>query len=353
MQRRYIYMNKEKVTIQDIANSLNLSRNTVSKALNRNDSIPESTRNRVIKKAVELKYKHFAFINNESLPTKKTGNIALLTSSMPDSSHFGSKLINGLEKKISSEGYNLSIHIIRQAEIDALILPNNFELKNVDGIVCIELFNKAYTKLINNLEIPTIFIDCTADIFYPDLNTDILLMENEHSTYSLTKKLINSGHTEIGFVGDYKHCKSFNERWIGFNRALIESNLKLDLSFCITEDNKFPYVSPNWINSQLDAIDKLPSAFICANDFVAIALIKALKSKNIKIPEDILITGFDDSPESRIIDPHLTTVHIYSNEMGAIAADLILSRLRNPSKPVQITHVKTKLIFRESTGNII
>nr|WP_242851549.1 substrate-binding domain-containing protein [Clostridium sp. DMHC 10] len=205
----------------------------------------------------------------------------------------------------------------------------------------------------NNLEIPTIFIDCTADIFYPDLNTDILLMENEHSTYSLTKKLINSGHTEIGFVGDYKHCKSFNERWIGFNRALIESNLKLDLSFCITEDNKFPYVSPNWINSQLDAIDKLPSAFICANDFVAIALIKALKSKNIKIPEDILITGFDDSPESRIIDPHLTTVHIYSNEMGAIAADLILSRLRNPSKPVQITHVKTKLIFRESTGNII
>lgn len=183
---------------------------------------------------------------------------------MPNSSHFGSRLINGLEKKISSEGYNLSIHIIRQAEIDALILPNNFELKHVDGIVCIELFDKAYTELINNLGIPTIFID-----------------------------------------------------------------------------------------SKLNAKHKLPSAFVCVNDFVAIGLIKALKSKNIKVPEDVLVTGFDDSPESSIIDPHLTTVHIYSTEMGTIAADLILSRLRHPSRPVQITHVKTKPIFRESTGNII
>lgn len=216
-----IQMSKEKVTIQDIADSLNLSRNTVSKALNGNDSIPESTKNRIIKKTVELKYKQFAFINNE----------------------------------------NLSIHIIRQAEIDALILPNNFELKNVDGIVCIELFNKAYTQLINNLGLPTIFIDCTA--------------------------------------------------------------LKLDLSFCITEDDKFPYVSPDWINSKLDAMDKLPSAFVHVNDFVAVGLVKALKNKNIKIPEDILVTGFDDSHESSIIDPHLTTVHIYSNEMGTIAADLI------------------------------
>lgn len=346
-------MNKEKVTIQDIANSLNLSRNTVSKALNGNNSIPESTRNKIIKKAIELKYKQFAFINNGNLPKKKSGNIALLTRSMPNSSHFGSLVINGIEKKLSSEGYTLSIHIIREAEIDAVVLPNNFELKNVDGIVCIELFNKDYTKLINNLEIPTIFIDCSASIFYPDLNTDILLMENEHSTYSLTKKLIDSGHTEIGFIGDYNHCKSFNERWLGFNRALMESNLKLDLSFCITEDDKFPYSNPDWINSKLDAKRNLPSAFVCANDFLAIGLIKALKSKNINVPKDILVTGFDDSPESSIIDPRLTTVHIYSSEMGTIAADLILSRLKYPSKPVQIIHVKTEPIFRESTGNII
>jgi LacI family transcriptional regulator len=96
----------------------------------------------------------------------------------------------------------------------------------------------------------------------------------------------------------------------------------------------------------------LPSAFICANDFIAINVMKVLKNKNIQIPEDIVICGFDDAPESQIVDPHLTTVHIFNNEMGILAAEMLLSRLKNPTKPFQITHVKTEPIFRGSTGRI-
>ena len=92
-------MSKEKVTIQDIADSLGLSRLTVSKALNGNDAIPEATRNRVIEKAIKLKYKQFAFINTESMVTKKPGNIALLTRNMPNSSHFGSLMLSDLRGK--------------------------------------------------------------------------------------------------------------------------------------------------------------------------------------------------------------------------------------------------------------
>lgn len=345
-------MNKEKVTIQDIADALSLSRNTVSKALNGNESIPEVTRNKVMNKAIEMKYKHFGFINTENLLTKKPGNIALLTGKMPDGPHFASLLLTGLEKKISAEGYNLSIHIVRETELDSLTLPNNFELNNIDGILCIELFDKNYTNLVSNLGIPTLFVDSTADLFYPELNADILLMENEHSTYLITKKLIDNRDIDIGFVGDYNHCKSFNERWIGFNRALADAKLQLDLSFCIVEDDLYPYTDCNWMKSKLDSMNKLPSAFVCANDFIAISLMKALKIKNIKVPEEIAISGFDDSSESRIIDPHLTTVHISNNDMGLIASEMLLSRLKNPSKPFQIVHVKTEPIFRESTSRI-
>src|SRR5690242_15826653 len=104
-------MAKEKVTIQDIADALGISRNTASKALNGNTSIPDETRNKVIKKAIELKYKQFAFMESESILSKSSGNIALLTENLPNTSHFGSTLISGLEKRISAEGYNLSIHI--------------------------------------------------------------------------------------------------------------------------------------------------------------------------------------------------------------------------------------------------
>lgn len=346
-------MAKEKVTIQDIADALGISRNTASKALNGSGSIPDETRNKVIKKAIELKYKQFAFMESESILSKNSGNIALLTENLPNTSHFGSKLISGLEKRISSEGYNLSIHIVRDIEQHSLSLPNNFDKSNVDGIICIELFDLEYSKLITSLGIPTIFIDCSAYVCYPEFHADVLLMENEHSTYHLTKKLIEGGYPSFGFIGDYHHCRSFNERWAGFNRALTESEIKLDLSQCILDDDRLFFHKPEWMEERIDQLESLPSVFVCANDYIAVSVMKALKSRDISIPDDIVICGFDDGPESVIVEPHLTTVHIYSNEMGIKAAEMLLSRISDPSQPYQVTHIYTQPVIRESTPHIV
>lgn len=344
-------MQKEKVTIQYIADSLGLSRNTVSKALNGSQSVPPDTRNKVIKRAIELNYKQFALIDEELHVPKNPGNIALLTSNMPNNSHFGSSLLSGLEKQISSEGYNLSIHIVRETEIEALVLPLNFDKSKVDGIVCIELFNKNYMDFINSQDIPSIFIDASAELFYPDLNADLILMENEHSTCCMTQQLIDHGCSSLGFVGDYNHCKSFNERWVGFNKALSSSSIQQDSSYNIVDQDKF-FSDPKWLEHRLGQMENLPSAFVCANDFIAISVMRVLKNRNIQIPEDIMICGFDDSPESQIVEPHLTTVRIYRDDMGIMAAEMLLSRVQNPHKPPQIIHVKTTPVFRNSTGRL-
>lgn len=344
-------MAREKVTIQDIADALGISRNTASKALNGSSNIPDETRNKVIKKAIELKYKHFAFMETENIISKKSGNIALLTENLPNTSHFGSALISGLEKRISAEGYNLSIHIIRDTDQESLSLPNNFDVSNVDGIICIELFNLEYSKLITSLDIPTIFIDCSAYICYPEFQADVLLMENEHSTYQITKKLIDNGCKTLGFIGDYNHCKSFNERWVGFNRALTESGVQLNLSQCILDEDRFFFSTPEWADNRLKQINEFPSAFVCANDHIAVTFMKSIKN-TLSIPEDIVICGFDNGLESRIIEPHLTTVHIYRNEMGVKAAEMLLSRIKDPKQPYQVSHIYTKPVIRESTPNI-
>ncbi|WP_090736552.1 substrate-binding domain-containing protein [Paenibacillus sp. Mc5Re-14] len=345
-------MKKEKVTIQDIADALGISRNTASKAINGSDSIPADTRNKVIKKAIELKYKQFAYVETDSIIPKNQGNIALFTCNLPNSSHFGSFLISGLEKRISAEGYNLSIHIVRENETQAGTLPNNFEASKVDGIICIEMFDSQYSELVTSLGLPTIFIDCSVDIFCPDLKADLLLMENEHSVYFVTKSLIDRGFARIGFAGDYKHCKSFNERWVGYNRALIEAGLSVDLSCCIVDQDRNFFSESDWMDKQLEGMSALPSAFVCANDFIAVSVMKALKNKNLKIPEDIAVFGFDNAPESRIVEPHLSTVHIYNNEMGITAAEMLLARVKDPSRPYQITHIRTEPIFRESTPTL-
>lgn len=243
-------MSREKVTIQDIADSLGLSRNTVSKALNNNPSIPEETRSRVIQKAIEMKYKQFAFFEQEIASAKKSGNIALLTANMPNNSHFGTSLLSGLEQKISSVGFNLSIHMVRENELKSPALPVNFDKSKVDGIVCIELFDENYSEFITSLEIPTLFIDASATLSFSDMKADVLLMENTHSTFRITKRLIDEGVAPIGFIGDYRHCMSFSERWEGFNKAFFTAQIKPDESFCVLEEDRY-IADYQWLKQQL------------------------------------------------------------------------------------------------------
>lgn len=337
---------KSKVTIQDIADALGISRNTASKALNGVESIPAVTRDKVVKKAMELKYKQFSYMETAS---EKQGNIALLTCNLPNSSHFGSLLISGLEKEISKQGYTLSIYFVRENDINSMTLPGNFEPSNVAGIFCIEMFSKEYSKLITDLGIPTIFIDCAADMMYPELKADLVLMENEHSTYCVTRKLIDYGYESFGFVGDYNHCKSFNERWTGFNKALAEAGIAVDPAHSIVAPDRNFVLEENWMEQQLYALRECPSVFICANDFIAISVIKSLKNKGIRVPEDIAVCGFDDASESRVVEPHLTTVHIYSSQMGIISAEMLLSRIKDNTMPYRVTHVATDIVYRDST----
>ncbi|GJM72712.1 hypothetical protein HMSSN036_49280 [Paenibacillus macerans] len=112
----------------------------------------------------------------------------------------------------------------------------------------------------------------------------MLLMENDHSTYQLTKKLIDGGYKSFGFIGDYNHCRSFNERWAGFNRALSEAGIALDLSQCIVDDDRLFFSEPEWMDERLAAIRELPSVFVCANDYIAVSVMKALKTATCRFP---------------------------------------------------------------------
>ncbi|MBS6043617.1 MAG: LacI family DNA-binding transcriptional regulator [Clostridium baratii] len=338
----------KKVTTQDIADSLGVSRNTVSKALNGGGNMSEATRANIIQRAIEMKYKNFTHIEQEV--TIKT--IALVTNSSPTKSFFSNTLITSLENQIRDRGYTLSIFILHDDELNSLKLPNNFDRNNIEGIVCLELFDVKYSKLISSLGIPTIFIDAYSDVVNDNLSADIIMMENYRSIYSLTKKLILNNFTNLGFIGDYKHCRSFNERWIGFTSALLESNISLDKNQCILDDDSCPYNDINWLISRIKSMPKIPQGFICANDHIAINVMKALKEMNISIPDDILLCGFDDSPSSEIVEPKLTTVHIFNTDIGILAAKTLFDRISDSSIPYQTIYVNSEIKFRDSIGNI-
>ena len=97
---------------------------------------------------------------------------------------------------------------------------------------------------------------------------------------------------------------------------------------------------------------ELPEIFICANDFVATDLMQALAAAGKRVPEDVRLCGFDDSAESRLSKPPLTTVHIHTQVIAYSAVHLLISRIKAPSLDYRTVHTETKLIYRESTGTL-
>lgn len=228
-------------------------------------------------------------------------------------------------------------------------LPSHMVLEQTAGIVCIELFNRVYMDMVCNLGIPVIFIDAYTGATLSVANCDIIYMENIASIIALMRHVIEKGAKSIGFIGKPDHCESFRERWEGFKTAMHQSGIALDPSQCILEGNHDNHLDMNWIIERLDSMPRLPDAFVCANDFYAINLIGALKQKGLSIPTDVMVTGFDGTSQSTVVDPPLTTARIPIAEIGQTAADILLNRLDNPSRPFTTVYMKTTPVYRQST----
>lgn len=338
----------KRVTMQDIADACGLSRNTVSKIFNGRGAVPEATRDLVLSKAQELGY--YQLGDAETLAPQKPvgGNIALLTHSKHINHNFGSLFITNFTDQICRAGFNLKMFEISGDEYRKKQLPPHFARQEIAGILAIELFDRDYTQLVCDLGLPTLFIDSYAGTPSELLRCDLVTMENYASSIALTQRQIQAGAQQLGFVGDISHCSSFRERWNGFRFALEDAGLPLRQEFCILANDSEPYGDVDWVVGRLNAMPCIPDGFFCANDYLAIPLMQALRKKGLSIPEDVMVTGFDGSPESSVIVPHLTTAEIPSAAMGRMSADMLLERIGTPGLPYRSCFVKTTPIWRDS-----
>ena len=341
-------MPNKRVTMQDIANACGLSRNTVSKVFNGRGAVPPATKMLILKKAEELGY-GLPFDDKASPSQNPQKTIALLTCNIPVDYHFGTYFTTAFTDQISRSGYTLKLFEISQEELKQQKLPPHLIPEQIAGIVGIEMFHADYLDMLCSLNIPTIMIDSPIKTSEELMTCDFVLMENVNAVVALIKGLLHAGAKSIGFVGDRNHCGSFNERWSGYVLGLTRAGLSVQEQICILKEDSSPYNDADWLIGQLNAMPFLPDAFVCANDYLAIHLMNALKKKGLSIPRDIMVTGFDGTSQSALVTPALTTVRIPSLEIGRMAADFLLARIRNPEMPYHWTHVKTTPIWREST----
>lgn len=344
----------KRVTIQDIADALGISRNTVSKAINNSDGLAEETREKILQKAAEMGYKQFAyaFDFSKSAPAstalsdmpKGSGEIALFTGSFFHSSHhFAALMLDRFRDEISRLGYTLNIHIVDRENLVQKTPPATFHKERCSAIMCVEIFDWAYGEMVCQLGLPVLFVDGPHKRAGNSLPADQLYMENTIGITRLVNDILQRGKRRIGFIGNYEHCQSFYERYTAFRCAMLMAGVDVDETFCIKGTYYHEMEEP------LGALEELPDLFICANDFVATEAIQVLRKLGKSIPEDVLFAGFDDAPESRLITPALTTVHIHTQIMAFTAVRLLMTRIKEPELDYRIVHTETELIYREST----
>lgn len=348
-----------KVTIQDIANELQLSRNTVSKAINNTGVLADATREKILRKAAEMGYKQFAYLplfqedtakaaEHSILPSDKR-EIAMLTTQFLSSSHFSSMMLDRFQSEIEHLHSCTTIHRISPIELKEKKLPSSLNIQRTAGIICIEVFDYDYAQMLCDLDVPLLFVDTPVMDMRPPLKADRLYMENRIEVQNAVAHMVQRGKKRISFAGDKNHCQSFFERYMAYKDAVEYFGLTEGLSTCAMPSGQQNY--PVSLYETIRRFKTMPDAFVCANDFVAMDLVKALNELGYSVPDDIWVCGFDDSQEAFYFVPRLTSIHIHEQIMGYTAANLLMTRIEEPSLNYRTVYTETNLILRESTGD--
>ena len=245
-----------RVTIQDIANELQLSRSTVSKAINNTGVLADATREKILRKAAEMGYKQFAYLplfqpETAAAPADAAAapagpgaqpagkrEIAMLTTCFLSNSHFSSLMLDRFQSEIHHLHYGMTIYRISPSELAARRMPASFDPERVAGIICFEVFDYAYAQMLCEQGIPLLFVDSPVTELKAPLKADLLYMNNHVEVQHFIQIMAERGKKRISFFGKAQHCQSFFERWAAYRSAVELLGLTEGVSYCATDSLK-------------------------------------------------------------------------------------------------------------------
>ncbi len=343
----------KKVTIQDVAKELNLSRNTVAKALNNSDTVAYETRYVVIKKAYEMGYSKLSPVVLSEFKIKdrmdKVKTIVVLA--RRELSTFWNRIIMGISDELNKNNCKLQFNFISEEDEHEHALPLDI-LSDVSGIIMLSVFSKDYIDIIMRKDIPVVFLDAPCDTEIASKYGDVVIFEGLNSVKRITKHLIDQKMERIAFIGDISYCRTILERYNGYRTALRESSIDPDQELLIVKHVPNRYYRRDEIEHALDKLTSMPEAIVCANDDIARDVILTLKSKGYNIPKDVAVTGFDNKEETSFIDPSLTTVQIANQRMGRKLVQQLMWRIENLDMPHEVLFITTEVLIRESSRKV-
>ena len=315
-----------KATIRDVAKMAGVSISTVSRVMNAPNTVVESKRKRVLDAVEELKYQPNAFARG--LIYKKSFTLGLLIPDIENMYYAG--VIRGMQDACIKLGYSLMICNTDRDKERLLSYIDTFHEKQVDGIVLASdiLYPEYYDKLVG-CRIPFVLVSSHSD----EYDIPCVEIDDEAAAYDAVKFLIELGHTQIGMIGfNHENSISGPPRYAGFIRALTEFGLEHNIGKIKYANHRYEHA----YQAAHELFTEYPdlTAVFCVADEFAMGTISYLKDRNILVPGQVSVVGFDNLRMASMFIPKLTTIAQPIYELGYRAAEKLheLLNYRNGSR---------------------
>jgi LacI family transcriptional regulator len=340
----------KKVTIQDVAKELNLSRNTVAKALNNSNTVSYETRYVVIEKAYEMGYSKLSpvVLNEFKLRNKIDDTKTIVVLTRREISVFWNSIIMGISDELNKYGCKLQFNFISEQDEKNLALPLDLQAE-VSGIIILSVFSTEYIEQIVRQSIPVVFLDGPSNLETVSQYGDVVICESYNSIRRIVNDLISQGLKKIGFIGDITYCKTINDRYQGYLSALHYAGIEKDETIIASYHPVHKFYKTDEVEKAIGGFSSMPEAIVCANDDIALDVIRCLRSRGLSVPRDVAVTGYDNVEGMAQVEPFLTTVRVGNQRLGRRLVQQLMWRIQNPTFPKEVVFIGVEVIFRSSS----
>lgn len=338
----------EPITLKDIANALNISVTTVSKALRGYLDVGASTKKAVLKMAKEMNYTPNTVAVN--LRTQQTKTIGVIIPSIVH--QFFSNVMDGIINEAEKHGYLVitlqsneklefekkQLHLLQQKRVDGILMSLSNETYQFDHI----------NELLQN-KMPIVLFDKIGKL----VKCSKVIIDDQSAAYNAVSYLIEKGYKRIAHFRGSLQPQNSIDRFLGYKKALIDHGIKFDSSLVYLCDNNDDFNdgyqnAKKLINENIDV-----DAIFAITDVVAVGILKYFNENNVKIPEDIAVFGFSDWFMSSVVTPTLSSVVQPGFEMGRKATEILIEEIKLEHKKIPYSFQKivlpTSLVIRKST----
>jgi LacI family transcriptional regulator len=299
------------IGLKEIAEMTGVSVSTVSNVLNGRKNVSQETRDRILKCCEEQGYVHEAA--GKKKPLERSRRIVFIFSDFDRD--FYLKIIEGVSTCLTENGYDLVICTNKSSDS---FLRSSFARGTIslDGSLTDE-----FLHTVAKPEFPVVLMDRIVDKEHA--NARSVIVDNYPAMCELVQALVDRGFRKFGFLGGLSHTLDNQERFAGFADTLQKNGILFDQKNYY--HGNYREKSGYQAGKLMVLGNDLPEVLVCANDNMAIGAIKALEERGVKVPEQVSITGFDDSDTAALAG--LTTISIPRYESGYLAAKELLEMI--------------------------